>query len=75
METQLVRIVNRGFAGEPEHACLQNQETNEIYEFSQIVGDNINDADLAHPTIQSILNNDHQVSISIDENGGVVLHF
>jgi hypothetical protein len=75
METQLVRIVNRGFAGENEHACLQNQETNQIFEFSQIVGENIVDADLSHPTIQSILNNGHEVNISIDENGGITLHF
>ena len=37
METQLVKIVNKAFEGEPEHACFQNQETNKIYEFSQLI--------------------------------------
>ena len=72
MET--LRIVNKGLAGEPEHAVLQNPETNIIYEFSNIVGETILDNELTHPIIQQILNNGHTVQASIYENG-VTLHF
>ena len=72
MET--LRIVNKGLAGEPEHAVLQSAETNSIYEFSNIVGETISDNDLTHPIIQQILNNGHSVQASIDETG-VTLHF
>ena len=72
MET--LRIVNKGLAGEPEHAALQNPETNIIYEFSNIVVETILDNELTHPIIQQILNNGHTVQASIDENG-VTLHF
>jgi hypothetical protein len=72
MET--LRIVNKALAGEPEHAVLQNPETNAIYEFSNIVGEPISDNDLTHPIIQQILNNGHVVQASIDETG-VTLHF
>ena len=69
-----LRVVNKGLVGEPEHAVLQNPETNVVYEFSNIVGETISDNDLAHPIIQQILNNGHVVQASIDENG-VTLHF
>lgn len=72
MET--LRVVNKGLAGEPEHAVLQNPETNAIYEFSNIVGESISDNDLTHPIIQQILNNGHVVQASIDETD-VTLHF
>ena len=72
MET--LRVVNKGLAGEPEHAVLQNPETNAIYEFSNIVGESISDNDLTHPIIQQILNNGHVIQASIDETG-VTLHF
>ncbi len=72
MET--LRVVNKGLAGEPEHAVLQSAETNAIYEFSNIVGETVSDNDLTHPIIQQILNNGHVVQASIDENG-VTLHF
>ena len=75
METQLAKIVNAGLAGQPENICLQNIETNTIYEFSQIAGENISDGDLSHPTIQRILNNGHQVNTSLDSNGNILLHF
>lgn len=75
METQLVRIVNRGLAGEPEHLCLQNVETTKIYEFSKIVGENISDGDINHETIKRILAEGHVVNISVDENDNVTLHF
>lgn len=75
METQLVKIVNKSTSTQFEHACLQNQETNQIFEFSQIIGEDINDGELSHPTIQRILNDNHTVNISVDETGGVTLHF
>jgi hypothetical protein len=70
-----LRIVNKGLAGEPEHAVLQNPETNVVYEFSNIVGETISDNELAHPIIQQILNNGHQVQAEISEDGLVTLHF
>ena len=70
-----LRIVNKGLAGEPEHAVLQNPETNAVYEFSNIVGETISDNDLTHPTIQQILNNGHQVQAEVAEDGLVTLHF
>jgi hypothetical protein len=74
MELYLAKIVNRGLVGEPEHICLQI-ESNKIFEFSQILGESINDNDLSHPTIQAILNNGHQVNITFDENDNVTLYF
>jgi hypothetical protein len=70
-----LRIVNKGLVGEPEHAVLQNPETNAVYEFSNIVGETISDNDLTHSTIQQILNNGHQVQAEISEDGLVTLHF
>jgi hypothetical protein len=60
--------------GEPEHAVLQNIQTNSIYEFSNIIGESIEDNDLSHPIIQQILNNGHSVEAIVDETG-VTLHF
>ena len=74
MQLHLAKIVNRGLAGEPQHICLQI-ESNKIFEFSQILGESINDNDLSHPIIQTILNNGHQVNISFDDNDNVTLHF
>jgi hypothetical protein len=74
MQLYLAKIVNRGLVGEPEHICLQI-ESNKIFEFSQILGESINDNDLSHPIIQAILNNGHQVNITFDENNNVTLHF
>jgi hypothetical protein len=70
-----LRIVNKGLAGEPEHAVLQNPETNTVYEFSNIVGETISDNDLTHPIIQQILNKGHQVQAEVAEDGLVTLHF
>ena len=70
-----LRIVNKGLAGEPEHAVFQNPETNMVYEFSNIVGETIEDNNLSHPTIQQILKNGHQVQAEISEDGLVTLHF
>jgi hypothetical protein len=72
MET--LRLVNKGFAGEPEYVVLQNIETNQIYEFSQITNEVVSDNDLSHTLIQQILNNGHQVQAEINE-GNVTLHF
>lgn len=74
MQLYLAKIVNRGLAGQPEHICLQIQ-SNKIFEFSQIIGENILDNDITHPTIQRILNEGHEINISIDENDNVTLHF
>ena len=74
MQLYLAKIVNRGLVGEPQHICLQI-ESNKIFEFSQIVGEGIGDNDISHPTIQQILNKDHLVNISFDENDNVTLHF
>jgi len=74
MQLYLAKIVNRGLVGEPEHICLQI-ESNKIFEFSQILGESMNDNDLSHPIIQAILNNGHQVNITFDENDNVTLHF
>ena len=71
---QTLRIVNKNMVGEPEHAVLQNIQTNSIYEFSNIIGESIEDNDLSHPIIQQILNNEHTVQAIVDENG-VTLHF
>lgn len=73
MET--LRIVNKNMAGEPEHAVFQNPQTNAIYEFSNVVGENISDNDLTHPIIQQILNNGHHIQAEIDEDGMVTLNF
>jgi hypothetical protein len=62
-------------AGEPEHAVLQNPETAKVYEFSNIVGETIEDNNLSHPTIQQILNNGHQVQAEVSEDDLVTLHF
>ena len=70
-----LRIVNKGLAGEAEHAVLQNLETNAVHEFSNIVGETILDNELTHPIIQQILNNGHQVQAEISEDGLVTLHF
>ena len=70
-----LRIVNKGLAGEPEHAVLQNPETAKVYEFSNIVGETIEDNNLSHPTIQHILNNGHQVQAEVSEDDLVTLHF
>ena len=72
MET--AKIVNKALLGESEHAVLQLEST-KIFEFSQIVGESINDGDLSHPIIQSILQNGHQVQITYNENDEVTLHF
>jgi hypothetical protein len=72
---QTLRVVNKNMVGEPEHAVLQNVQTNSIYEFSNIIGESILDNDLTHPIIQQILNNGHQIQAEVGEDGMVTLHF
>ena len=36
MEKQLTKVVNSGFAGEPQNICLQVTETLQIIPFSKI---------------------------------------
>ena len=74
-EIKLARVVNKSLAGEAEHAVLQNVETNETFEFSKIVGENITDGDMEHQTIKRILADGHTVNISFDESKNVTLHF
>ena len=74
-EIKLARVVNKSLAGEAEHAVLQNVETNETFEFSKIVGENITDGDMEHPTIKRILADGHIVNISFDESKNVTFHF
>ena len=74
MQLHLAKIVNRGLEGEPQHICLQI-ETNKIFEFSKIIGESIEDSDISHPTIQRILNSDHTINITFDENDNVTLYF
>jgi len=74
-EIKLARVVNKSLVGEAEHAVLQNVETNETFEFSKIVGENITDGDMEHPTIKRILADGHTVNISFDESKNVTLHF
>ena len=74
-EIKLARIVNKSLVGEAEHAVLQNVETNKTFEFSKVIGENITDGDMEHPTIKRILANGHTVNITFDENDNVTLHF
>ncbi len=71
---QIARIVNKAMLGEPEHAVLQI-ESNQTFEFSKILNEEISDADISHPTIKRILANGQVVDVSIDENENVTLHF
>ena len=85
MEQQLARVVNRGLAGESEHAVLQVKNTLEVFEFSQIKHVNeagsvrdvsLSDSDLNQNEISHILNSLlHEVYITADESKNVTLHF
>ncbi len=71
---QIARIVNKAFAGMPEHPVLQI-DSNKTFEFSKIIGESITDKDISHPTIQKILNRGHWIEITFDENDNITLHF
>jgi len=73
MEIQLAQIVNAGLAGQPEDICLQAIDSKKLFNFSQIVGENITNGDISHPTIKRILDNGQQIQISVDENNNVTL--
>jgi hypothetical protein len=84
MELYLARIVNRAYAGEPQHICLQIIDTLKIFEFSQIkyVIENeetkeiaLTDNNLDQIQINRILRGDHTVNITFDENDNVTLYF
>ena len=84
MEKQSAKIVNRGYAGEPQHICLQIIDTLKIFEFSQIkyVIENeetkevsLIDNNLDQTEINRILNGDHTINITFDENENVTLYF
>ena len=84
MEQQLARLANRGLAGEPENIVLQVIDTLKIVNFSQIknVIENgetrevsLLDNNLNQPEIQHVLNTDHVVNITFDENDNVTLYF
>lgn len=84
MEKQLARLANKGMAGEPENIILQVVDTLKIVEFSQIkyVIENeetreasLTNNNLDQAEIQRILNSDHVVNITFDENDNVTLHF
>jgi hypothetical protein len=84
METQLARIANKGLEGEPQNIILQVIDTLKIVEFSQIkyviengettevslVNNNLDQTEIGR-----ILNSDHTVNITFDENDNVTLHF
>jgi hypothetical protein len=73
MEIQLAQIVNAGLAGQPENICLQSIDSKQLFNFSQIVGEDITDGDISHPIIKRILDNGQQIQISVDENNNVTL--
>jgi hypothetical protein len=85
MEQQLARVVNKGLAGESEHAVLQVINTLEVFEFSEIkhvdeagsVRDvNLSNNDLNQTEISHILNSLlHEVNITVDESKNVTLYF
>jgi hypothetical protein len=84
METQLARLANKGLADEPENIVLQVIDTLKIVNFSQIknVIENgetrevsLIDNNLNQSEIQHVLNTDHVVNITFDENDNVTLHF
>jgi len=86
MERKLARIVNRGFAGQPEHIVLQVKDTLQCVEFSQIKYVNENggairqislvDAVLDQPEILHVLNGmGHECEVSINENNEATLYF
>ncbi len=72
-EQKTAKIVNKAFAGEPQHICLQDVETNETFEFSQITNEAITDNDIEHPIVQNILQNGHVVNYIPTENSKITL--
>jgi hypothetical protein len=57
MKEYKLQLVNTGLEGQPEHAALQDIESGQIFEFSMIYGESIQDGDMGHPLIQKIHNN------------------
>ena len=86
MDKKLARVVNRGFAGEPEHIVFQIKETLQCVEFSQIKFVNENggairevslvDAVIDQPEVLHVLNNmAHECEISINESNEATIYF
>jgi len=86
MEKQLARVVNKGWAGQPEHIVFQVKETLQCVEFSQVKFVNENggairevslvDAILDQPEILHVINGmGHECEISINENNEATLYF
>lgn len=86
MEKKIARIVNKGLAGEPEHAVLQCNEDLRCIEFSDVKFVNENDGEvrgvslvdavLDQPEILHILNvKGHECEVSFNEVGEVTLYF
>jgi hypothetical protein len=85
MEKQLAKVVNTGFAGEPQNICLQVQETLKIIPFSTIKFINQNDenrsveidnSDFQNSEIQYILNHmGHSVYVTWDDSEIVTMYF
>ena len=85
MEKKLARVVNKGYAGEPEYIVIQELTTNKVFELSQIIeciesnGDvsrvELENDNLNQPLIQRILNQGRTVDITWNENDEVTCHF
>lgn len=85
MEKLLAKVVNKGFAGEPEYIVIQELSTNKMFELSQIIevteqnGDvsrvSLENNNLNQDLIQRILSQGHSVDITWNENDEVTLHF
>ena len=74
---ELVKLVNRGLAGEPEILCFQNPETTKIYDFSEIYRVCIGGEYLPfnEDDWKLVLEKEnHMAHISIDESNKLVLY-
>ena len=85
MDRKLARVVNRGFAGEPEHIVFQIKENLQCVEFSEIkfVNENGNlrpvnlvDAVINQPEVLHVINQmGHECEITFNENNEAILFF
>lgn len=85
MEKLLAKVVNKGFAGEPEYIVIQELSTNKMFELSQIIEVtepnglvsrvSLENNNLNQDLIQRILSQGHSVDITWNENDEVTLHF
>lgn len=85
MKNGIVKVVNKGLEGEPQHICFQDKNTLEIIEFSKVkcveeneITKNVEliDSDFNQLEILHILNVlRHECVYTMNENGEVTLHF